>query len=553
MNAPQTDRRLRTPRENRGVVVDPPCHRMAGTIEENIESGQSWRYDFQGVSARQLIADARSELCAATVDWWKTYGLETRSPLDPQGPILLAGHQPQMFHPGVWLKNFALGRLAEKHSAAAVNLIIDSDAAGTPAILVPGGTVSSPSRESLSFDAPEPAVAFEERRVTDRAIFESFGRRASERISSLVKHPLLENYWPAVVEQSRENGLLGSSLARARHLLEVEWGSPTWEVPQSAVCDQPAFFRFAAHLFAQMTRFRDAYNAAVCEYRRLHKIRNRAHPVPDLTVEGDWQETPFWIWTAENPKRRRLFVRSAGRETILSDRRGFEARLSLAENSDAARAVEQLLELRSRGVKIRSRALVTTLWARLILGDFFIHGIGGGNYDHVTDAIIERFFGRTPPNFMVLSATLHLPIKRPSADAEDLESIDRTLREMTFHPERFADEMKAKTSGNGSPSPEGLIAEKRRLIETAQTVENAKGRCRSIRAINERLQPWLADFRSHHESRRESAVEEARRDKILSSREYAFCLFPEETIREFFGGVLKDCGASFPAIAPCAP
>jgi hypothetical protein len=187
------------------------------------------------------------------------------------------------------------------------------------------------------------------------------------------------------------------------------------------------------------------------------------------------------------------------------------------------------------------------------LGDFFIHGIGGGNYDHVTDAIIERFFGRTPPNFMVLSATLHLPIKRPSADAEDLESIDRTLREMTFHPERFADEMKAKTSGNGSPSPEGLIAEKRRLIETAQTVENAKGRCRSIRAINERLQPWLADFRSHHESRRESAVEEARRDKILSSREYAFCLFPEETIREFFGGVLKDCGASFPAIAPCAP
>ena len=31
---------------------------------------------------------------------------------DPHGLLFLAGHQPQMFHPGVWYKNFALGELA---------------------------------------------------------------------------------------------------------------------------------------------------------------------------------------------------------------------------------------------------------------------------------------------------------------------------------------------------------------------------------------------------------------------------------------------------------
>ena len=142
-----------------------------------------------------------------------------------------------------------------------------------------------------------------------------------------MKNPLLEKYWPMVIERSRAHGLLGASLAQARHLLEVAWGSSTWEVPQSAVCDQPAFFRFTAHLLAQMPRFLPIYNAAVGEYRRMHRIRNRAHPVPDLAVEGDWLEAPFWIWTAENPRRRRLFVRSSGRETILSDRRNIEAEI----------------------------------------------------------------------------------------------------------------------------------------------------------------------------------------------------------------------------------
>ena len=64
------------------------------------------------------------------------------------------------------------------------------------------------------------------------------------------------------------------------------------------------------------------------------------------------------------------------------------------------------------GVRIRSRALVTTLWARLALGDLFIHGIGGAKYDRVTDLLIERFFGLRPPGLLVLSATLHLPIER---------------------------------------------------------------------------------------------------------------------------------------------
>ena len=48
---------------------------------------------------------------------------------------------------------------------------------------------------------------------------------------------------------------------------------------------------------------------------------------------------------------------------------------------------------------LRPRALTLTLFARLCLGDFFIHGIGGGKYDEVTDAIIRDYFGVEPPAY----------------------------------------------------------------------------------------------------------------------------------------------------------
>ena len=59
-----------------------------------------------------------------------------------------------------------------------------------------------------------------------------------------------------------------------------------------------------------MGEFSAVYNEAVREYRRLYRIRSASHPVPDLAVEGEWQEAPFWIWSQENPRRKRLFVQT---------------------------------------------------------------------------------------------------------------------------------------------------------------------------------------------------------------------------------------------------
>ena len=48
------------------------------------------------------------------------------------------------------------------------------------------------------------------------------------------------------------------------------------------------------------------------------------------------------------------------------------------------------------------------MYARLVLSDLFLHGIGGAKYDQLTDLIIARFFGLQPPGFVTLSATVLL-------------------------------------------------------------------------------------------------------------------------------------------------
>jgi hypothetical protein len=382
----------------------------------------------------------------------------------------------------------------------------------------------------IAFDRSDPKIPYEERTIQDRELFGGFQRRAVEQIAPLLADPLISQYWPLVLRRAEQTDNLGACLAQARHQLEGLWGLETLEVPQSWVCAGESFQWLTAHLLARLPQFRVVYNESVREYRRVHRVRSLSHPVPELAQQGPWLEAPLWVWTADDPRRRRLFARTAGGKIVLSDGQSWEARLPLRADGDTGQAVGRLMELQHDGLRIRSRALVTTLWARLALGDLFLHGIGGAKYDQVTDLLIERFFRLTPPGFLVLSATLHLPLERPHASTDDARAIQRELRELTFHPERYLNDPCGPAAD--------LIAVKRRWIDTPQTAENARQRCRAIRGVNAALQPGLDLQRGRLLERQGHAIRKLQAEKVLAWREYAFCLYPEPTLRGFLSGLL---------------
>ncbi|MEI8371494.1 MAG: hypothetical protein WCJ35_01535 [Planctomycetota bacterium] len=538
-----------TPRENRAMLVVPPMEEAGILAAENALLRRTTNYSLQGRSLTELSRQARAELLVAARTWTAAYREIDMPSLDSERLIFLAGHQPELFHPGVWFKNFALGALARQHGAAAVNLVIDSDTMKSTALPTPGGSLDDPRRESVLFDRPDGRLPFEERGILDANGFASFGRRVAQRIAPLVPDPLIQRFWPMVLERARHVDRLGYCLAQARHQLEGQWGLQTLELPQSVVCDSEPFHWFIVHLIANLDRFRDCYNQAVQEYRRAHRIRNAVHPVPDLIAEGSWLEAPLWIWTAEQPQRRRVFVCRRGREFLVSDRAGQELRLTLTVDGDATDAVGRLVAWSRRGTKIRSRALITTLWARLALSDLFMHGIGGAKYDRVTDRLIETFFGLAPPSIMVLSATLHLPIcgagVSPAPQGcnyshsvlktgriEYLRNIRHALRALSYHPETYL-HANQLLEGATPPGARALIDEKRRWIGMAVTPENAYLRWNSLRRINNELQPWVAQRRQQLLKLQSQTQQELRHEKVLCSREYGFCLYPESYLKDF--------------------
>src|SRR5206468_3595384 len=156
--------------------------------------------------------------------------------------------------------------------------------------------------------------------------------------------------------------------ALARRALEGSWGVRNLELPLSTLCESEAFLWFASYLLAQLPRFQEVHNAALLRYRVAHGIRSRNHPVPALGTDGGWREAPFWVWRAEAPRRRALLVRQHARSMELRINGEDEPflELPLSPDREACCAVEALRTLPARRIRLRTRALTTTMFARLI-------------------------------------------------------------------------------------------------------------------------------------------------------------------------------------------
>jgi hypothetical protein len=324
--------------------------------------------------------------------------------------------------------------------------------------------------------------------------------------------------------------LLGQRLAQSRHIAEERLGLETYEVPLSAVCQSVHFRSFAARLLTEHARFLEIHNRTLAEYRAINRLRSHTHPVPDLEQDTEYAEMPFWLWTRENPLRHRVFARRRGNQIELTDRKQINLTFNVATEGAQGNFLDQLAAAEARGIKLRPRALVTTMYARLVLSDLFIHGIGGAKYDELTDLIIRRFFGIEPPAYVTATATFRLPIERPDVSLDEVRQSAQRIREIRYRPESFLNELAVKQDANTSAKLNALAEEKR-----AYLFQHDLRRC-SIdvfkhldilnRAMHDLLQPVEQELRAQHAE----LISLARQSQLLGSREFSFVLFPAEKL-----------------------
>lgn len=512
-------RRLRSPAQNGATLESPPLDATEALWRRNLASFDSVPDIAIGSSSlKELRASGRAQLIEAATDYTRRYrdfDLMDRN----SSHVIMSGHQPELFHPGVWFKNFALLSLAEQFRAIPINLVVDNDICTDTLLKLPRYHNGKATVDLISIDAPAAAVPYELRPVVDRDQFRSFADQVTKEIASVVPNPIVRKLWPHVlaaldlpITSTSGETLLGSVLAAGRHRLEADAGLQTLEIPVSRVAELTASQCFAASILLDQNHFNTIYNRRLFDYRRLHGIRSDSHPVPELETDGRWLESPFWIYQRSDPIRKRLFVASSGRQLQLTDRSGWNVEVETSNLEDA------LAELSAAGVFVRPRALMTTMFSRLMLSDLFLHGIGGAKYDQLTDLIAADFFGVTLPAYSTLSATFRLPFDETVTQGKTPGMLRNELRDLLYHPERHVSDPDSET--------QAIINRKQAAIEAIEAIEGTE-RHQIIESCNHQLREHLSKEIAEAEKALSASPALLRNQQILGSREYSFCLFPE--------------------------
>ncbi|MBT3889414.1 MAG: hypothetical protein HN617_01510 [Planctomycetaceae bacterium] len=531
-----TYRKLQAPPRNGDYFIEPPISESLSYIHANQQRLAAFAdIEIGGLGFTALRRQARGEIITAAREYTQTYLDLSHTEVTETTSIVLTGHQPTLFHPGVWFKNFCLDHIAKHTQSLAINLIIDHDLVKSTSIKVPAQTGNAVILKTIAYDVATASNRIETTGVLDENLFNSFPQRVADQLDVFVEDPILKSFWKHA--QQASTNVIGYKFSQARHQLEHRLGMKSWDVPFSTLCRGACFARLFLHLMKNASRFRKVHNAAVCEYRKVHRIRNLGHPVPELEILADRIELPLWSWTSSTAERQRLFCQVTAEQLILSDLpASFELRLDLAASSNEC--IEQLQAWQQTDIQFRSRALLTTMFSRLLLGDLFIHGIGGGKYDQVTDQIISEFFGQQPPQFSIATATLGLPVPLPTDGSPAIAAATADLRHLQFAPDKYLRRLEQLGIMLNSQQT-ALLIEKQQLLKDSRATSDKQAWHHTIQKINQDIRNTLPAAAAQLETHRQQLETTQNERTLLQSREFPFILFPLKNLASLLETSMK--------------
>jgi hypothetical protein len=416
--------------------------------------------------------------------------------------LIASGHQTELYHAGVWVKDVLCNALANHTGGSAYHFAVDTDSPKHLHLRWPGGG-SMPITDDSALTSTPWASLLEGPTPAHVDQLESTFKEA--RLGWDFE-PLVEGLFEVLRKQSLERPPLVKGLTDALHRLDWSLGLRHHAVMMSPVWMSEPYLVFAHDLMARPEALAGRYNAALAAYRREQGIASPGRPMPDLHVEADRVEAPFWLDDFGGPRRERLFLRRQRGAWALGE-------FVFDPSMDGDQAGQRLLTyLRQNNLRLAPRALTLTLFFRLLLADQFVHGIGGGRYDQVTDRLIAEHYRIEPPRFSVTTATLYFPGARGQRriSLRPLLQEGRRLRHGSFSRE------KRELATRIAALPR-LSGERRELFYQMHAKLNQQAASPAMRAWSARLA---------------EATREQMRQKALFDRELFYAMQPEERLRE---------------------
>lgn len=413
---------------------------------------------------------------------------EPRESADVSLPIIMAGHQPVIYHSGILEKMACLRKLAKSTGAMAINVAIDTDEGDAGRIAWPHikgdelsiklGTIGTQS------------VLFRSQRVGDVSQVARICEEAQRDLSASG----LPNVATRVARVSRlYQALAHESIVAANAIVRwAESGTGYLELPLSQMVELSAVRMFIQAIVENGKGFVATYNATLDEYRRSHKIKNPANPFPNMTMEPGLIELPLWCVAGD-------------------------ARLPLKVVAGEPAVMKEEI--------IAPRGSIVTMLLRGLCSDLFIHGLGGGKYDQFVDAFAQEYWGTPLPRFVVTSATRHL-----FPEAVERYTRARGLRarykEIISHTERFFGQ--GTFTHDEESALRTMVEQRRELLKQLQSTTTSDERSKVSHALNDinKSVRSLIDASSLAPQLAEGAIDDARLAR-WSYREFPFFFFQE--------------------------
>jgi hypothetical protein len=238
--------------------------------------------------------------------------------------------------------------------------------------------------------------------------------------------------------------------------------------------------------------------------------------MPNLNASDDACEVPFWLDELHGgdggARYRASVVRMGDRWALRATKDADDIFLfdAAADGWDAAGTL--LLWLRRNELRLSPRALTLTMLLRLLVADQFVHGIGGGRYDQVTDELIARNLKLEPPRFAVTTATLYFP----GAAGQARACVSCVMQEGHRLRHNLLGEEKRQLV-------EAIAAAPRRSVERSSLFFELHGKLKAAEAARH---PALLQW----ERRRELAEMREEEERVIFDRELFYAMQPERRL-----------------------
>jgi hypothetical protein len=389
------------------ITLEPPYGEWRTLLEKN-RTELTTRAERLGserlFTIREAVYEAALSYSAMLAGLAESRGLSISMPqvesFDRPRPIVMAGHQPVVYHPGLLFKNERLSCCARENNALAINVIIDTDEGDAGKLVWPLRQADSLVLKSATVSSSEGVFA-SQHVVSAQDVREVFQVMSADLATSGLQRAAESAAEVSALYQS----LAGQPMAVANSLVRWRFEDRAYlEVPLSHLLRIGAVRDLLLSWVSDYERLVSTYNSTLDAYRIDHKIKNPANPFPNMRLDASSTELPFWL------------VGSKEREALVITR---AASFQLPEDRYLA-----------------PRGSIVTLLLRGFCSDLFIHGKGGSKYDPFVDRLAESYLGVSLPQFVVASSTRYA-FTEHLTQLEDAMALKSQYKEIVSHTEKF--------------------------------------------------------------------------------------------------------------------